>query len=205
MKDKSRKIVDAELHEVNVKNYSLNELEDARGLFIVEKKNYRKLYETIANSEWFKKAYVGKSLGDDDTEERRELTKFEKAVKEMVDEYIHSGYDEMDWSDAVAFSGGLLEIATEGYRPIDVVCKELEMKGNVEYTKGYTDAKIDAEKNLPRWKVADRNIFSDTIDFAFLCRHDGGDYPDYDSVEVTNRIMEGDRYIELSDLEKLPS
>lgn len=30
-----------------------------------EQKDYRKLYEDIAQSEWFKKSYVGKSLGEE--------------------------------------------------------------------------------------------------------------------------------------------
>ena len=36
-----------------------------------EQKDYRKLYEDIAKSEWFKKAYEGKSLGCDDEQKKQ--------------------------------------------------------------------------------------------------------------------------------------
>jgi len=36
-----------------------------------EQKDYRKLYEDIAKSEWFKKAYAGKSLGEEDDKEEQ--------------------------------------------------------------------------------------------------------------------------------------
>lgn len=58
---------------------------------------------------------------------------------------------------------------------------------------------------LPKWKIADRDIFSDCIEFAVVYRHDGGDYPDWDEVIPSNRVLCGEKYFEISDLEELPS
>lgn len=50
-----------------------------------EEKDYRKLYEDIADSEWYKNAYVGKSLGEEDTTEvvERELLNNENIIKNI--------------------------------------------------------------------------------------------------------------------------
>ena len=56
---------------------------------------------------------------------------------------------------------------------------------------------------LPKWHKADRDIDTDSIDYAILFRQDGGDYSDYDTVEVTNRIRKGEWYFDLGDLHKL--
>ena len=59
-----------------------------------EQKDYRKLYEDIAKSEWFKKAYEGKSLGCDYKQEEQKPTNSEKP-KEWSEEdesalkYLH--------------------------------------------------------------------------------------------------------------------
>ena len=67
-----------------------------------EQKDYRKLYEDIAKSEWFKKAYEGKSLGSDD--EQKEQKPWEwgeeetKILDSIIDDYEKAsksfcGYD----------------------------------------------------------------------------------------------------------------
>jgi len=70
------------------------------------------------------------------------------------------------------------------------------------------DKTIDETKKymlgkLPKWHKADRDIDTDILEYAILFRQDGGDYPDYDTVEVTNRLHKGEWYFELSDLQKL--
>ena len=65
-------------------------------------------------------------------------------------------------------------------------------------------ARKEIEKDLPRWKEAERDYDSDTIDFAIKYPHDGGDHDDYFTIEVTNRLRKGDYYIELADLDVLP-
>lgn len=82
-------------------------------------------------------------------------------------------------------------------KTIEEIDKSLDEKS--QYEKG----KEDALKNCPKWKKAEYDIMSDTIDYAVKYRRDGGDYPDYDTVVVTNRLKRGDYYIELSDLETL--
>lgn len=79
--------------------------------------------------------------------------------------------------------------------------EEIEKKADEksQYEKG----REDALKNCPKWKKAEEDIMSDTIDYAIKYRIDGGDYPDYDTVVVTNRLKRGDYYIELSELENL--
>ena len=50
-----------------------------------EPRNYRKLYEDIVKSEWFKNAYEGKSLGGDDEQKLTEWSdEDEKALKRAI-------------------------------------------------------------------------------------------------------------------------
>ena len=50
-----------------------------------EQKDYRKLYEDIAQSEWFKKAYVGKSLGEEFEQKEQKLNHDkEKLIKHCI-------------------------------------------------------------------------------------------------------------------------
>ena len=51
-----------------------------------EQRNYRKLYEDIAKSEWFKKAYEGKSLGGED-EQKEQKPADDKAFEEWIDDW----------------------------------------------------------------------------------------------------------------------
>lgn len=46
-----------------------------------EQKDYHKLYDDIANSEWFKKAYVGKSLGADDEQKEQKPVEWSEEDK----------------------------------------------------------------------------------------------------------------------------
>lgn len=50
-----------------------------------EQRDYRKLYEDIAQSEWFKKAYVGKSLGEEFEQKEQKLNHDkEKLIKHCI-------------------------------------------------------------------------------------------------------------------------
>lgn len=77
----------------------------------VERKDYRKLYEDIAKSEWFKKSYVGKSLGGDDEQEEQKPVElnlpkdFKQAVGKVLDAARTSNLD------VNIVAGNLLKIA----------------------------------------------------------------------------------------------
>ena len=51
------------------------------------KKDYNQLYKDIAESEWFKKSYVGKSLGDDIPDEEPVSDDLEEAAKDYSCSY----------------------------------------------------------------------------------------------------------------------
>lgn len=55
-------------------------------------------------------------------------------------------------------------------------------------------------RELPKWRAAKRDVFSDTIDFAVKFMNDGGDHEDYETVVATNRLSAGEEYIDISDL-----
>lgn len=57
------------------------------------KRSFRELYKRIAESEWFRKAYRGKSLGDFPTtdEETRDFIESSKPVK------LPEKYETPDW------------------------------------------------------------------------------------------------------------
>ena len=88
---------------------------------------------------------------------------------------------------------GIIDDVVKSYYP-------MAFKGHKDYEKGYADGNTAAKNAIPKWKIAERDFNSDTIDFAIKYKHDGGDNPDYESVEVTNRIRKGEEYFELSDL-----
>lgn len=73
---------------VKNRNWNLNGPSQAEVLAWLEKqkeqkKDYKKLYEDIANSEWFKKSYVGKSLGEEQKPAEWSEDIIRKAVKEV--------------------------------------------------------------------------------------------------------------------------
>lgn len=49
-----------------------------------EQKDYRKLYEDITNSEWYKNAYVGKSLGEEDEQKPAEWSEEDYKIIESI-------------------------------------------------------------------------------------------------------------------------
>lgn len=51
-----------------------------------------------------------------------------------------------------------------------------------------------------QFKISDRYMESDSLDFLVKYRHDGGDYSDWDELIPTTRVMEGEKYIDLCDL-----
>lgn len=73
------------------------------------------------------------------------------------------------------------------------------------FYEGINKVKEEILENLPKWKIADRDIISDCIEFAVVYRHDGGDHADWDEVIPTNHITKGQKYFEIADLYELPS
>ena len=61
-------------------------------------KDYNKLYKDIAKSEWFKKSYVGKSLGDEVPDEQP----LADGLEEEIERYLHSlGVGYGGWVDGM--------------------------------------------------------------------------------------------------------
>ena len=56
----------------------------------------------------------------------------------------------------------------------------------------------------PKWRIAEVNCFMDTPCFLVKFRHDGGVYEDWDEVICTNRLMKGEEYIDIAELNHLP-
>ena len=53
-----------------------------------EQKDFRKLYEDIAKSEWFKKAYVGKSLGEEDEQKEQKSAEWSEEDSDILRDAI---------------------------------------------------------------------------------------------------------------------
>lgn len=79
--------------------------------------------------------------------------------------------------------------------------QETDDQVNEAYHKG----RKEILAKLPKWKIAERDMFVDTIDFAVKYLHDGGDHSDWEEVIVTNRVKAGESYFELCDLDVLLS
>lgn len=68
-----------------------------------EQKDYRKLYEDIAQSEWFKKAYAGKSLGEEF--EQKEQRPVERSLEDdHIIGFVYDLLNEIEWKDDWAMS-----------------------------------------------------------------------------------------------------
>lgn len=52
---------------------------------------------------------------------------------------------------------------------------------------------------LPKWHRATCDVDSDSLDYLVKFKHDGGDYKDWDSLQITNRLREGEWYLDISD------
>lgn len=68
-----------------------------------EQKDYRKLYGDIVKSEWFKKAYAGKSLGEEDEKEEQEPDwgeEDEKIANEILDHFNTENAEWFNWFNA---------------------------------------------------------------------------------------------------------
>ena len=59
---------------------------------------------------------------------------------------------------------------------------------------------LDARIKGAQFKISDRDMESNSLDFLAKYRHDGGDYSDWDELIPTNRVMKGEEYIDLGDL-----
>ena len=73
-----------------------------------------------------------------------------------------------------------------------------------EQTRKYSKELIEIAKeelfeHLPVWRKADYDINADCIQFLVKYTHDGGDHPDWVEVIPTNRVYEGEYYLEIND------
>ena len=131
-----------------------------------------------------------------------------KNGKEKADKWIaylekqkgEEGYEAIPIESTLEYKAGF-------HKGKEEALKELDESGKVHcksFDKGYDAGKREALKDMPKWKVAKKDEDCDTLDYAILYKHDGGDYKDYYTVEPTNRLKQGDLYLELEELEKLP-
>ena len=123
-------------------------------------------------------------------DEEEELTEFEKAIKDMGHSVMF-----MTTECIKQKAKELLDIAFAEFKEREA----LHMIGEAK-----EEGRLEVLRYLPKWKKADRDLDAGTIDFAVFHKNDGGDFEDWFSVEVTNRLYKGEYYIELSDLDKLP-
>lgn len=129
------------------------------------------------------------------------LTEFEQALSNYLKndfEYFHTKkWDEQKWNDV---------IRTQSKELLDLAKKELARQDEVitldklpPYDKGFQDGKAEALKDLPRWRRWENGACgnSDNIPIAIVKRG-------YNYELVSTLGIQGEHYIMLSDLEKLP-
>lgn len=122
-------------------------------------------------------------------DEKKALTEFEKAIRNILVRYI-SNIDDFPET-----------IIREAKSLLDLARKELEKeyrivdKDDSNWEDGYKQCKRDALKDLPKWKKATEHKEFD----KHVCVMDHYMFPFLDTV-----VDEGDYYIELSDLKNLP-
>ena len=88
-----------------------------------------------------------------------------------------------------------------GYEDCMMELLETTKKTGKDYFEsGRNIGKMEILKNLPKWRTASDDIFSDTLDYIVKYKHDGGDYEDWESPIVTNRVLKGEEYLEICDL-----
>ena len=78
-----------------------------------EQKDYRKLYEDIAQSEWFKKAYAGKSLGCDYDQKEQKPTEW-KPVQESLEALMYAIEGKWEMIKPTSYLSRRLEDLYEG-------------------------------------------------------------------------------------------
>lgn len=105
-----------------------------------------------------------------------------------------------DFYETVDLNERVRKAFIEGY---GIAVNESVQEKDDEVNEAYYRGRKDILKKLPRWKKSDRDVDSDCIEYAVFYKNNGGDYPDYDTVTVTNRLHKGEMYLELSDLEIL--
>lgn len=67
-----------------------------------------------------------------------------------------------------------------------------------KYSKNLLNLAIK-EMDLPQWKKAEYDIYDDSICYLVKYTHDGGDHQDWDEIIPTNRVKEGEMYLEIDD------
>lgn len=93
-----------------------------------EQKDFRKLYEDIVESEWFKKAYHGKSLG---TEDEQKEPEWEEELKKCVKNPLY-------------FTKNYVRVQQKEQKP------DIELIQRSWYMEGYTDGEFKRE---PMWNL----------------------------------------------------
>ena len=120
-----------------------------------EQKDYRKLYEDIAQSEWFKKAYEGKSLGGDDEQKEQKpvekeitLTSFEGTLNTFLFDFANSPIEDCEPKEYVKKHSA--EILKAAYKELNAKLQQDIFEARQEGVRdGYEVAK--AEQKPAEW------------------------------------------------------
>ena len=98
----------------------------------------------------------------------------------------------------------LNQIAREAYlRGYEDALKDDMDSFKEAYNNGYNKAVKDLVDKLPKWTKAECDINDDSLDYAVHYKHYNDDGPDWESIVITNRVKEGEYYIDITDLDLL--
>ena len=128
------------------------------------------------------------------------LTEFEQEVSDIV-EYCKENGENVAFDYAKRHAKTLLAIAREQFKPeIDAeIEKAYKTQDNVVFHKGWEQGRAEALKDLPRWRRWENGACGNSDNHPIAIVKRGFSY-----VLVTTLGIQGEHYIMLSDLEKLP-
>ena len=140
---------------------------------------------------------------DLEKDEPEPLTPFEEKVRGVILDNARTHYT------STGASGIDVYLTDENIRKI---VKQVSDLKNRDWSKHLMDAFKKGDEAgrdymtaiYPKWRIAKRNCFEDTPCFLVKFRHDEGDYEDWDEVICTNRLMMGEEYIDIAELDHLP-
>ena len=160
-------IVDALLsHSNSINLLSLRgfQIEDVKAWLEKQKeqKDYRKLYEDIAKSEWFKKAYEGKSLGCDEEQKEQKPINESNMHEPTLDE-ARKWNEEYEKGYSLGYENGRneqrLEWSNEDENRFNNLCRIIrEAEGWNEVSKNVFIDWLKSLRPQPRWKPSEEQM-----------------------------------------------
>ena len=127
-----------------------------------EQKDYRKLYEDIAKSEWFKKAYEGKSLGCDEEQKEQKPINESNMHEPTLDE-ARKWNEEYEKGYSLGYENGRneqrLEWSNEDENRFNNLCRIIrEAEGWNEVSKNVFIDWLKSLRPQPRWKPSEEQM-----------------------------------------------